>query len=56
MDAAGEEGATDAGATDVLHSALLTAKGVTHSFKPSDGRHEWTVWRHQLNEIALLFK
>ena len=36
---------------------LLTAKGVTHTFTLTDGRHEWTVWRHQLNDIApLLFK
>ncbi len=37
--------------------AVLTAKGVTHTFKVGDGRHEWTVWRHNLNDVApLLFK
>jgi enterochelin esterase family protein len=37
--------------------AALTAKNVTHTFKIGDGRHEWTVWRHNLNDVApLLFK
>jgi len=45
------------GAGDKDFDALLTAKGVTHTFTLTDGRHEWTVWRHQLNDIApLLFK
>jgi enterochelin esterase-like enzyme len=31
--------------------------GIRHQFKLTDGRHEWTVWRHYLNEVApLLFK
>jgi enterochelin esterase-like enzyme len=31
--------------------------GIRHQFKLTDGRHEWTVWRHHLNEVApLLFK
>jgi enterochelin esterase-like enzyme len=35
----------------------LTKHGVTHTFQLSDGRHEWTVWRHHLNELApLLFR
>jgi enterochelin esterase-like enzyme len=35
----------------------LTAKGVKHSFKTTEGRHEWTVWRQYLNEVApLLFR
>jgi len=45
------------GPGDRTFDELLTAKGVKHSFKLSDGRHEWTVWRHYLNEVApLLFK
>jgi enterochelin esterase family protein len=35
----------------------LKKNGVKHTFVESDGRHEWTVWRHYLNEVApLLFK
>jgi enterochelin esterase family protein len=35
----------------------LTAKGITHTFKLTEGRHEWVVWRHHLNEVApLLFR
>jgi enterochelin esterase-like enzyme len=45
------------GQADKALDATLTAKGVTHTFKITDGRHEWTVWRHHLNDIApLLFK
>jgi len=37
--------------------ALLTAKGIKHTFVVGEGRHEWVVWRHHLNEVApLLFK
>lgn len=35
----------------------LTRAGIKHSFKLTDGRHEWTVWRNHLNEVApLLFR
>jgi enterochelin esterase-like enzyme len=35
----------------------LKKNGVKHTFVESDGRHEWTVWRHYLNDVApLLFK
>ena len=35
----------------------LTKAGITHSFKLTEGRHEWTVWRNHLNEVApLLFR
>jgi enterochelin esterase family protein len=35
----------------------LTKAGIKHSFKLTEGRHEWTVWRHHLNEVApLLFR
>jgi enterochelin esterase family protein len=37
--------------------ATLTAKGITHKYVVTEGRHELTVWRHNLNEFApLLFK
>ena len=36
---------------------VLTKRGIMHTFKVTDGRHEWTVWRHHLNEVApLLFR
>ena len=35
----------------------LTAKGITHKYVVTEGHHEWTVWRHNLNEFApLLFR
>ena len=35
----------------------LEQAGIKHPFKLTEGRHEWTVWRHHLNEVApLLFK
>ena len=35
----------------------LTKHEIKYTFKLSDGRHEWTVWRNHLNEVApLLFK
>jgi enterochelin esterase family protein len=41
---------------DKAFDQVLTAKGINHSFKSTDGRHEWTVWRHYLQEVApLLF-
>jgi enterochelin esterase-like enzyme len=37
--------------------ATLTGKGINHKYVVTEGRHEWTVWRHNLNEFApLLFK
>jgi enterochelin esterase family protein len=37
--------------------ASLTAKGINHTFRLTDGRHEWVVWRHHLHEVApLLFR
>jgi enterochelin esterase family protein len=39
-----------------LHETL-TKRGVKHAFELSEGRHEWSVWRHHLNELApLLFR
>jgi enterochelin esterase-like enzyme len=44
------------GPGDKVFDEMLTAKGVKHSFKLTEGRHEWTVWRQYLNEVApLLF-
>jgi enterochelin esterase family protein len=35
----------------------LNARGIKHTYRVTDGRHEWTVWRHHLNELApLLFR
>jgi enterochelin esterase-like enzyme len=37
--------------------AVLTAKGIKHTFVVGEGRHEWVVWRHHLNEVdPLLFR
>jgi len=36
---------------------VLTKNGIKHSFKTTQGRHEWRLWRPHLNEFAqLLFK
>jgi enterochelin esterase family protein len=35
----------------------LTKAGIDHTFRLTEGRHEWVVWRHHLREVApLLFK
>jgi len=40
-----------------LFEAELTKAGIQHTFKISEGRHEWTAWRHNLNDVApLLFR
>ncbi len=45
------------GPGDHAFEKVLTARGITHTFKLTEGRHEWTVWRHHLNEVApLLFR
>jgi enterochelin esterase family protein len=45
------------GPGDRSMTEALTKVGFTHSFKLSEGRHEWTVWRHYLDEVApLLFR
>ena len=39
-----------------LHDALSKA-GITHTYAVGEGRHEWTVWRQHLRDVApLLFK
>jgi enterochelin esterase family protein len=40
------------GPGDREFDAVLTAKGIKHTFLLSEGRHEWTVWRHHLHDIA----
>jgi len=45
------------GPGDRAFDEMLTRRGITHTSRLTDGRHEWTVWRQNLNEIAgLLFK
>jgi enterochelin esterase family protein len=37
--------------------AALTKAGINHTFEIGEGRHEWTVWRYNLNKVApMLFK
>jgi enterochelin esterase-like enzyme len=37
--------------------SLLTRRGIRHTYDLRAGRHEWTVWRHQLRDVApLLFR
>ncbi|ODS52615.1 MAG: hypothetical protein ABS36_16325 [Acidobacteria bacterium SCN 69-37] len=39
-----------------LHEAFEAA-GINHTWRLTSGRHEWSVWRHHLNEVApLLFR
>jgi enterochelin esterase-like enzyme len=36
---------------------LLTKHNITHTYRVTEGRHEWVVWRHHLREVApTLFK
>ncbi len=45
------------GPGDKAFVEALTAIGIKHTFVLTEGRHEWTVWRHYLNDIApLLFR
>ncbi len=45
------------GASAKALDAALTDKGIKHTFVVGEGRHEWVVWRHHLNEVApLLFR
>jgi enterochelin esterase-like enzyme len=35
----------------------LTRNNIKHTYRVTEGRHEWVVWRHHLKEVApLLFK
>jgi enterochelin esterase family protein len=50
-----DDGLTGPG--DRAFSEALTKHGIKHVFKETEGRHEWTVWRHYLNDVvSLLFK
>jgi enterochelin esterase family protein len=50
-----DDGLTGPG--DHAFAAKLKAGGINHTFVVSEGRHEWTVWRHHLREIApMLFR
>jgi enterochelin esterase-like enzyme len=45
------------GPGDKTLAEALTKAGIKHTFELREGRHEWTVWRHQLNQVAqLLFR
>lgn len=45
------------GPGDKAFHDTLTKRGIEHTWSLGDGRHEWTVWRHHLKELApLLFK
>jgi enterochelin esterase-like enzyme len=45
------------GPGDKVLDEVLTKAGVTHTFVLGEGRHEWTVWRHHLRDVApLLFR
>jgi enterochelin esterase family protein len=37
--------------------SLLTRRGIRHTYALGEGRHEWTIWRHHLKDVApLLFR
>ncbi len=45
------------GPGDKAFHETLVRRGIEHIWKVSEGRHEWTVWRHNLDELApLLFR
>jgi enterochelin esterase family protein len=38
-------------------SDLLTKHNIMHTYRVTEGRHEWVIWRHHLHEVApQLFK
>ncbi len=38
-------------------SDLLTKHNIKHTYRLTEGRHEWVIWRHYLHEVApLLFR
>lgn len=45
-----DDGLTGPG--DKAFSEALTKIGVKHEFVLTEGRHEWTVWRHYLHDLA----
>jgi enterochelin esterase-like enzyme len=35
----------------------LTMNNIKHTYRVTEGRHEWVVWRHHLHEVApLMFR
>ena len=35
----------------------LTKNNIKHTFRITEGRHEWVIWRHHLHEVApLMFR
>jgi enterochelin esterase-like enzyme len=52
----GKDDALAGGGSKQLDETLTKYK-IDHTYRVTDGRHEWVVWRHHLNEFApLLFK
>jgi enterochelin esterase-like enzyme len=52
----GKDDALASGGSKALDE-MLTRHGITHTYRVTEGRHEWVVWRHHLNEVApLLFR
>jgi enterochelin esterase-like enzyme len=50
-----DDGLTGPG--DKLFADSLTKAGIRHTFLITEGRHEWTVWRHYLRDVVpLLFR
>jgi enterochelin esterase-like enzyme len=50
-----DDGLTGPG--DRAFSEALTKHGIKHTFSLTEGRHEWTVWRHYLRDVVpLLFR
>jgi enterochelin esterase-like enzyme len=50
-----DDGLTGPG--DKAFVGVLNKHGIKHTFRLTEGRHEWTVWRQYLNEVApLLFR
>ena len=44
-------------AAAAVAALALTTAGVKHTWLLTPGRHEWTVWRHHLRDVApLLFQ
>jgi enterochelin esterase-like enzyme len=46
------KGDTRTGPGDQAFVDALTRHGVRHTFIVTPGRHEWTVWRHHLRDLA----
>jgi enterochelin esterase family protein len=45
------------GPSDRQLNEAFTAAGIKHEFTLTPGRHEWTVWRHHLNDaVGKMFK